>query len=213
MRLFIFLTFTIIFSGCSIKSIDTQSTQNIQDINIRNQEAYQNHMKEYEYTLNLSKYIGKKSADCSALITTISVKNDDIYSLSDLSLYYSRDGRRSQAIYNLYKSKNQINHHLASPGDLIFFNNTTKSTRGKKSHNITHIGVVKKIKDDGTIVFLHNLKGKNVLSVMNLEYKDFHKVDGNKVNAYIIANCKSSSCLVSNRFSGFGKISKDIAVK
>ncbi|ARR02344.1 hypothetical protein CVIC8964_0934 [Campylobacter vicugnae] len=216
MRLAIFIILTFVFSGCSLKTINTQSVQNSDiknSIKIDNQGLYKNYLKRYEYTLNLSKYVGKRAIDCSALIATINNKNSDIYSLNNLSFYYGKDGRRSQAIYNLYKSKDWLNYHSATPGDLIFFNNTTKSTRGKKTHNITHIGIVKSIKDDGTIVFLHNLKGKNILSVMNLTYKDNHKVDGKKINAYIIANCKSASCLVSNRFSGFGKINRDISVK
>ncbi|WP_086300575.1 NlpC/P60 family protein [Campylobacter devanensis] len=206
MRFAILFVFAVIFSGCGSKILE-QNAPNSTHIN------RENSIKKSEYTLNLSKYVGKKSADCSSLVTTINRKNNNIYSLSDLSSHYSKDGRRSQAIYNLYKSKNQINYQNASPGDLIFFNNTTKSTKNKTSHNITHIGVVKKIKDDGTIVFLHNLKGKNILSVMNLNHKNSHQIDGKKVNAYIIANCKNINCLVSNRFSGFGKISQDIAVK
>lgn len=48
---------------------------------------------------------------------------------------------------------------------------------------------------------------------MNLQHKDTHKVDGKKINAYIIANCYEPSCLVSNRFSGFGRVDKNIYVK
>ncbi|MBR6611793.1 MAG: biopolymer transporter ExbB, partial [Campylobacter sp.] len=69
------------------------------------------------------------------------------------------------------------------------------------------------VKSNGGIEFLHNINGRNIISVMNLQHKDTHKVDGKKINAYIIANCYEPSCLVSNRFSGFGRVNKNIYVK
>lgn len=113
MRVAILFVFAMIFSGCGSKILE-QNAPNSTHIN------RENSIKKSEYTLNLSKYVGKKSADCSSLVTTINRKNNNIYSLSDLSSHYSKDGRRSQAIYNLYKSKNQLNYQNASPGDLIF---------------------------------------------------------------------------------------------
>ena len=209
MRAVITFILTIFLGGCS--SVIKQ--QEPQAIDIDNQGLYKSYLKHYDYTINLSQYIGKRAFDCSALIVIINQKNGNLYAFDNLSRFYDRDGRRSQAMYNLYGSKNRLYYSNPRPGDLIFFNNTTQNTKGKSSHKITHIGIVTKVKKDGGIEFLHNLNGKNIISVMNLTHKDTHKLDGKKINAYIIANCYQPICLVSNRFSGYGRIDRSVIVK
>ena len=206
-RAVIVFILTLLFGGCSTIIQEPQS------IDIDNQGLYKSYLNHYDYTLNLSQYINKVAFDCSALIMIINQKNNNIYEFDNLSKFYDRDGRRSQAMYNLYGSKNRLYYSNPRPGDLIFFNNTTHVTRNKSSHKITHIGIVTKVKSNGGIEFLHNINGRNIISVMNLQHKDTHKVDGKKINAYIIANCYEPSCLVSNRFSGFGRVDKNIYVK
>ena len=74
MRLAIFIILTFVFSGCSLKTINTQSVQNsnlTNSIKIDNQGLYKNYLKRYEYILNLSKYVGKRAIDCSALIANM----------------------------------------------------------------------------------------------------------------------------------------------
>ena len=109
-------------------------------------------------------------------------------------------------MFDLYKDKNKIHFSQPQVGDLVFFNNTTRATKGRSKKLITHVGIVSKVNKDGSVEFLHNTGGKNVVSVMNLSLPNDHQIAGKKVNAYIISRCKDSSCLVSNRFSGYGRV-------
>ncbi|WP_321263217.1 NlpC/P60 family protein [Campylobacter sp.] len=144
--------------------------------------------------------------DCSGLITAINKNNGSaIFDPKELNKYYS-SGRKSQAMFDLYKDKNKISFSQPQVGDLVFFNNTTRATKGGSKKLITHVGIVSKVNEDGSVEFLHNIRGKNVLSVMNLSLPNDHKIAGKQVNDYIISKCKDSSCLVSNRFSGYGRV-------
>ena len=109
-------------------------------------------------------------------------------------------------MFDLYKDKNKISFSQPQVGDLVFFNNTTKATKGGSKKLITHVGIVSKVNEDGSVEFLHNIRGKNVLGVMNLSLPNDHKIAGKQVNDYIISKCNDSSCLVSNRFSGYGRV-------
>ena len=122
--------------------------------------------------------------------------------------FYGENGSKSQAIYNFYKKRNLISQTSPKLGDLVFFNNTTSQTKGKNKQTITHLGIIDRIEDDGTIRFMHNTRGKNKSGFINLFQKNSHKIGGKEVNSYIVA-CKGgdATCLTSNRFAGFGKVS------
>lgn len=52
------------------------------------------------------------------------------------------------------------------PGDLIFFRDTVR-TRGGRGH-VTHIAMVERVADDGTVLFLHYMGGRVRHDRMNL---------------------------------------------
>ncbi|ANE35865.1 hypothetical protein CIG11343_0832 [Campylobacter iguaniorum] len=215
----------LFLSACSTKS-DIFTTQ-INSYKFNSNQDYgssltrqfkQNDDKEsnvsYEKDINLSKYLNKKvGRDCSGLVTLINNENNELYFNSkELDNFYDKHGRKSQALFNMYKAENKIAFDEPKLGDLVFFNNTTKGTRKLKENRITHVGIVDKIEPNGTVTFLHNINGKNIRSVMNLKYKNTHKLNGKKINAYI-TRCNNTSCLVSNKFAGFGKIDKNLNIK
>lgn len=156
----------------------------------------------------LTKYENTRiGGDCSGFVSVVNKNHNEIYFRpSELNKYFS-SGRKSQAIFDLYKSKNQISLKSPEVGDLVFFNNTTRRTKGGKQKLITHVGIITKVNSDGSVEFIHNVRGKNITSTMDLSNPNSHAKNGKKINAYIISRCKTSSCLASNRFSGFGKIS------
>ena len=89
---------------------------------------------------------------------------------SELDDFYE-DSRRSLAIYNLLDNQKRLHKEKPKIGDLVFFANTVKQySKTKSDDNITHIGIVTKIDPDETIYFIHNTRGKNVISQMNLNY-------------------------------------------
>ena len=194
-------------TGCATGS--SQGSANFYNKYNKNKQSYQRDTEKREKNpnFNLKKYTNTRiGGDCSGLITAINKNNGSaIFDPKELNKYYS-SGRKSQAMFDLYKDKNKISFSQPQVGDLVFFNNTTRATKGGSKKLITHVGIVSKVNEDGSVEFLHNIRGKNVLSVMNLSLPNDHKIAGKKVNAYIISRCKDSSCLVSNRFSGYGRV-------
>lgn len=58
-------------------------------------------------------------------------------------------------------------------GDLVFFDNTyDRNGDGRANDELSHIGVVEKILDDGTIVFVHRVGGGILRYRMNLEHPE-----------------------------------------
>ena len=194
-------------TGCATGS--SQGSANFYNEYNKNKQSYQTNKKKREKNpnFNLKKYTNTRiGGDCSGLITAINKNNNSaIFDPEELNKYYT-SGRKSQAMFDLYKDKNKIYFSQPQVGDLVFFNNTTRATKGRSKKLITHVGIVSKVNKDGSVEFLHNTGGRNVVSVMNLSLPNDHQIAGKKVNAYIISRCKDSSCLVSNRFSGYGRV-------
>ena len=194
-------------TGCATGS--SQSSANFYNKYNKNKQSYQRDTEKREKNpnFNLKKYTNTRiGGDCSGLITAINKNNNSaIFDPEELNKYYT-SGRKSQAMFDLYKDKNKIYFSQPQVGDLVFFNNTTRATKGRSKKLITHVGIVSKVNKDGSVEFLHNTGGRNVVSVMNLSLPNDHQIAGKKVNAYIISRCKDSSCLVSNRFSGYGRV-------
>ena len=199
-------------TGCATGS--SQGSANFYNKYNKNKQSYQANTdqaniekREKNPNFNLKKYTNTRiGGDCSGLITAINKNNNSaIFDPEELNKYYT-SGRKSQAMFDLYKDKNKIYFSQPQVGDLVFFNNTTRATKGRSKKLITHVGIVSKVNKDGSVEFLHNTGGKNVVSVMNLSLPNDHQIAGKKVNAYIISRCKDSSCLVSNRFSGYGRV-------
>lgn len=191
-------------TGCA-----TGSSQSATNFYNKNKQSYQTNIEKREKNpnFNLKKYTNTRiGGDCSGLITAINKNNNSaIFDPEELNKYYT-SGRKSQAMFDLYKDKNKIYFSQPQVGDLVFFNNTTRATKGRSKKLITHVGIISKVNKDGSVEFLHNTGGRNVVSVMNLSLPNDHQIAGKKVNAYIISRCKDSSCLVSNRFSGYGRV-------
>ena len=157
----------------------------------------------------MQKYIGKKDGgDCSGFVTLINRQFSlNLFDENELDKFYTARGLKSEAMFRLYESKNLISFENPEVGDLIFFNNTTKSTKNnKKAKIITHVGIVSSVEKDGTVGFTHHAKGKNAVDFMNLNDKNTRKNGKKELNSFV-ATCKdkSASCLASNRFAGFGK--------
>ena len=158
----------------------------------------------------LQGYIGKRDGgDCSGFVTLINKKlNRDFFDEKELDKFYTKHGLKSEAMFKLYESKNLISFNDPKVGDLVFFNNTTRSTKNnKKAKIVTHVGIVSSVEKDGTVGFTHNSRGKNSVDFMNLKNKNTRKKGNKELNSYVVS-CKNNntSCLASNRFAGFGKV-------
>ncbi|RAZ52441.1 NlpC/P60 family protein [Campylobacter hyointestinalis] len=208
-----------ILSGCSTKSIDPkQNSYDNADSKYQKNDTTSGYNYNQDadgfYNINLSKYLNKKLGnDCSGFVSLVNEDSKSLYFDENIvNNFYDKNGRKSQAIFNLYKSQNKISYTDPKPGDLVFFNNTTSRTNKSKNKAITHLGIIDKVESNGTITFMHNINGKNIKSVMNLNHKNTHKLNGKKINAYIILKCQTPACLISNKFAGFGKVDKNVQI-
>lgn len=210
----------IFFVGCATKTeISADNHSDIYDVENLNLE-FESSKKDKEistqiidtYPYNLVKILDKHlntkaGRDCSGFVSLINQMNGNIYfDENKLNLYYSNN-RKSQAMYNLYKSNEKISMKDPKVGDLIFFSNT-HSKKVKKILNpkkVTHVGIIRDIKEDGTIKFIHFASGKNTYGYMNLKDKNIH-IKNNKIKNSYILRCSNASCLTSNRFIGYGKL-------
>ena len=203
----------LIFSGCANNTPKIYPTdQSGQILNARflnSQQDVFNDLGGIALSNFMQGFLGKKDGgDCSGFVSLVNKNINNVYfSETNLLKFYGENGSKSQAIYNFYKKRNLISQTSPKLGDLVFFNNTTSQTKGKTKQIITHLGIIDRIEDDGTIRFMHNTRGKNKSGFINLFQKNSHKVGGKEVNSYIVA-CKGgdAACLTSNRFAGFGKV-------
>lgn len=203
----------LIFSGCANNTPKIYPTdQSGQILNARflnSQQDVFNYLGGKALSNFMQGFLGKKDGgDCSGFVSLVNKNINNVYFLeTNLLKFYGEQGSKSQAIYNFYKKRNLISQTSPKLGDLVFFNNTTSQTKDKNKQIITHLGIIDRIEDDGTIRFMHNSRGKNKSGFINLFQKNSHKMGGKEVNSYIIA-CKGgdAACLTSNRFAGFGKV-------
>ncbi|QKF86169.1 hypothetical protein CBLAS_0984 [Campylobacter blaseri] len=202
----------VFMSGCAFidKNRNLNPKNEIYDLNDSNSTNLISYNKDVLNLLNtIDKYKNKKTrVDCSGLVDLFNRLNNNIfYENQEMYRHVQKNRGKSQAIYNLYSSNNKITNKKPMAGDLIFFNNTTKATKNKKTKIITHIGIVQDVEDDGRVSFIHNIRGINKIGYVNLNKKNTFKDNLVVQNSYII-RCKSNktSCLTSNRFAGFGVV-------
>ena len=102
------------------------------------------------------------------------------------------------------------------PGDIVFFSHTYDRYHDGRRQNdaFTHIGIVEKIDDDGTITFIHNLHNHVTRYVMNLARpNEFRDENEKMLNSYLRrrrrSDTRTTSYLAGKLFAGFGSIVKD----
>lgn len=156
------------------------------------------------------KYINKGNGkDCSGFVELVNLENGEpYYRSSDLSQFYDNTNR-SKAIFNIMKTnKKLLSKDTPTIGDLVFFEDTIqKSKRKVGSFNITHVGIVTQVDDDGTIHFIHNIQGKNRVDQLNTKFADAQILSGKNINSYLKrcdAKKPKEECLSSYFFSAFG---------
>lgn len=141
-------------------------------------------------TKNALSYFGKRDGgDCSGFVNLINVKNGYPYYVEkELSESFD-NARKSRAMYNLMNKKGlSFGGRDPRKGDLVFFENTERRKSKQKikvAENITHVGIVTKVEQDGTVEFIHHSNGKNVLDYMNFNYPMLTNKDGKVINTYM----------------------------
>ena len=200
-------------SGCSHKEVvivDVQPVEQEQKVEIQpDTKALQEAVLRSTLVESALQHLDKKSGkDCSGFVELVNFQNDEpYYKSSHLSQHYDNTNR-SKAIFNIMRAQERVfDKDAPKIGDLIFFEDTLqKSKRNIGSYNITHIGIVTQLDDDGTIHFIHNIQGKNRVDQLNMQFSQTPVVSGKSVNSYL-KRCDSSTpkqkCLSAYYFSAF----------
>ena len=198
----IFLTLFFIFTGCSQKQSNIENkNENLEKIR-------------KSIAVNALKYLNtKEGRDCSGLVALVNSENGEpYYKTRELSNYFTND-YRSKAIYNVMKSDVRISNKKAPEiADLVFFSDTLEKTkRNLGSTNITHIGIVTQIDKDGTVHFIHNIRGKNIIGVVNEKYPNIAKLENKNINTYL-KRCEpkkpKQECLSSFFLTAYGDMKR-----
>lgn len=201
--LFLFPLF-FIFAGCSQKEPTVEAP------------TFNTEKMRKEIVSNALKYLNtKKGKDCSGFVALVNFENGEpYYKKGELSNYFTNN-YRSKAIYNVMKSDARITKkETPQIADLVFFADTLeKSKRKKGAANITHIGIITQIDEDGTIHFIHNIRGKNIIGVVNEKYPSVAKLQNKNINTYL-KRCEPTKpkqeCLSPFFLSAYGDIEKNL---
>jgi hypothetical protein len=138
-----------------------------------------------------------------------------IYLAHGIDLY---EGRRADSeasgVRTIYAhlSANGLIHRgpRASPGDLVFFDNTwDANSDGLINDALTHVGVVERIEPDGTVVFISRVARSIERHRMNLTEPGVHRTVGGRIlNDYLRRkhplDGRDAGRLTSDLFAAFG---------
>ena len=176
---------------------------------------------EYALTLNGKKRVpGKKFRnDCSGFVRYVYDHfNIDLFNLEREELRErGRWVNGSKLIYKYSKKHGKVFSKKPKLGDFIFFDNTTDRNRdGRLNDLFTHIAIVIKIEDNGTIHYIHKSNRGINIQKMNLKYinSSYIKVGNKKkkVNSYLRKvkkhDNKKTKYLSGQMFKSFGSIFK-----
>ncbi len=80
-----------------------------------------------------------------------------IYAKAGLKL--AEDGAPStRALYQLVDARGALHRDNPLPGDLVFFDDTwDQNSNGKRDDPLSHVGVVERVEEDGTVLFVHRI--------------------------------------------------------
>ncbi len=95
------------------------------------------------------------------------------------------------------------------PGDLVFFKETYDLNRdGRANDGLTHIGLVEKVGEDGTVMVIHRVARGVVRYKMNLQFKDSAvNSAGRPVNDYLrVAGTQAKPQLTAQLFAGYATL-------
>lgn len=116
-----------------------------------------------------------------------------------------------RAIYTTAREMGALHRGSPQPGDLVFFRETyDRNFDQRRNDGLTHIGIVERIREDGSVVFLHRANSGVRRSVMNLERSRVHRsASGAVINDYLrAAGPRTRAYVTGELFAGWGSAEK-----
>lgn len=139
---------------------------------------------------NYSKYHFKGahfSYDCSGYIASALHKNGLL--TQDFSRVQDIQGNGVAILFQYIEKNGLIMDKNAVPkiGDIVFFSNTyDRNKDGKFNDELTHIGIIESMDNDGQAIFLHHMAGRVQQSYLNAGFEHLHKSNkGKQLNTYL----------------------------
>ncbi len=101
-------------------------------------------------------------ADCSGVVGAI-------YARAGLPLLHDGNALDTKGLFALAQKNGSVRRHKPLAGDLVFFDDTwDENGNGRVDDPLSHVGVVERVDDDGTVVFVQRAGGRVIRSRMNL---------------------------------------------
>ncbi len=115
----------------------------------------------------------------------------------------------TRALYAMVDAQGSLRRDNPLPGDLVFFDNTYDANgNGVRDDPLSHVGVVEKVLDDGTVLFVHRIGDKIVRWRVNPRRpKDRADEAGNALNHYLrVAEGLQPALLTGELFVAYGSL-------
>lgn len=124
--------------------------------------------------------------DCSGVASGIYAKGG-VPVVDDSSA--GSGGLDVHGLYDLVKRTGSLRKSDPLPGDFVFFDDTYDANgNGRVDDPLSHVGVVERVDDDGTVLFVHRIGRQIVKNRMNLARPDVrHDKSGKALNHYLRA--------------------------
>ena len=147
---------------------------------------------------------GRFPDDCTGLVR-------EVYSRHGVDLMGEGappGGNGVLAIWRYTQRHGTLHREGPSPGDLVFFNETYDRNRdGRENDGLTHVGIVDRVDDDGTVHVIHRVARGIVSYRMNLAHPSSQKdAQGRVVNDWLRAG--KISRLTGELFAGYGTLTR-----
>jgi hypothetical protein len=100
--------------------------------------------------------------DCSGVVSAI-------YARAGVPLLHDGRAPDTKGLFALAQKNGSVRRHHPLPGDLVFFDDTwDENGNGRIDDPLSHVGVVERVDDDGTVVFVQRAGGRVIRSRMNV---------------------------------------------
>jgi hypothetical protein len=111
-------------------------------------------------------------------------------------------------LHRLVRAHGSLRHADPRAGDLVFFDDTyDRNGDGRRNDPLSHVGVVERVLEDGTVVFVHRVGAGILRYRMNLAHPRARRAEGRVLNHYLRRGAGAERPrTTAELFAGFGTL-------